>query len=809
MNAIDIIIRAKDMASNVMDGVSKSTNKLKASFASAVDASQKAALGLVAVGTAAAGFIGYGAKVAADLESSRQGFITLLGSAKKADETIALIKKDAAATPFELPGLISANQMLTSVTKNGVQSEKILMNVGKALAAMGKGQPELDRIIVNLQQIGAVGHASMIDIKQFAFAGIPIFDMLAKSTGKTGEALSDFISEGGVTFEMLTDMFNKAGSAGGQFANAFTNQAGTFNQLMSNMKDTIAITAAEVIQSTGIFEGLKGALASVINYLSANKENIVSGIKNFMELIKNNAPVVAGILAGILAPAAISAALAIGKMTLTLAPWAIAGALIALVVSKIVQKMGGWQAALKKVQPALDFVKNAAQGLFEIIRLLITGDFRGGIFGLQEDSPFINALFIARDIALKLADVFKKAFGGLWATIKKDLLPALARLWPLLKVILIAVGVLLGASLAIFIASIWVAVKALTFAVKIISAVINFLADVGRVGWAVMQGIWNVVTTVWNAIWTVIKFVLDLVIGYLRFMFAIYSAIWNGIVAIVQFVWNIIWTIVQTYINIIIGVIKGLIAVVGYIMAVIRGLFIVAWQWIYNVAIKPVIDKIAAIMRWLWNNVISPVWNAIKTGVQSVWNVISSVFNAIRSFVSSVFNSVRNFASSAWGGVKGIWSGAVSWFRNIFGSIGKAASGIKDGIVNSVTGAFETAKNTVKSGINWMIDKINGIIRGVNNSAGKLPGVPNIPEIPKLNTGVENFRGGLAYVHQGEVLTNLPKGTNVIPKQQVDSMGGVGGIHIENIHLNSAGAVDRMMEILDRRGELSSLGVPT
>ena len=189
----------------------------------------------------------------------------MLGSADKADAVITQIKKDAAATPFELPGLIAANQLLTSVTKNGQQSEALLMNVGKALAAMGKGQPELDRIIVNLQQIGAVGHATLMDVRQFAYNGIPIFEMLSQATGKTGEALSDFISEGGVTFAMLEQMFNDAGTAGGRFADAFTNQAGTFNQLWANMQDTMGIAAAEIVQKSGVFEMLKQAVAGVID----------------------------------------------------------------------------------------------------------------------------------------------------------------------------------------------------------------------------------------------------------------------------------------------------------------------------------------------------------------------------------------------------------------------------------------------------------------------------------------------------------------------------------------------------------------
>lgn len=229
----------------------------------------------IAGAVASAAFVGFGLKTAGDLESARQGFITLLGSAKETDEVLAQIKKDAAKTPFELTGLIQANQLLTSVTKDGKRSEEMLLNVGKTLAAMGKGQPELDRIIVNLQQIGAVGHASAMDIKQFAFAGIPIYKMLEKATGKTGEALSEMISNGEVSFEVLEKMFKKAGTGSGQFAKAFESKSGIFNQLVSNMKDNFTIFASDFVKKTGIFDTAKQAIGKLNDVVSANSDSMV------------------------------------------------------------------------------------------------------------------------------------------------------------------------------------------------------------------------------------------------------------------------------------------------------------------------------------------------------------------------------------------------------------------------------------------------------------------------------------------------------------------------------------------------------
>lgn len=226
------------------------------------------------VGTAAAGAVGalggYGLKIAADLQTARVGLMTLLGSAEKADKTVQRLKVEAARTPFELPGLTQATQLLSSVTKDGDKSIDIILNIGEALAAMGKGQAELDRIIVNLQQVGAIGYASMVDIKQFAYAGIPIFEMLQKETKLSGEALEVFIGEGNVKFDMLVGMFDRANDAGGQFFGAYKNNMGTFNQSFSNLKDSLGIFASDIVQQTGLFDALiramQGASGALANY---------------------------------------------------------------------------------------------------------------------------------------------------------------------------------------------------------------------------------------------------------------------------------------------------------------------------------------------------------------------------------------------------------------------------------------------------------------------------------------------------------------------------------------------------------------
>ncbi|TXH44821.1 MAG: hypothetical protein E6Q97_32190 [Desulfurellales bacterium] len=286
---LQIVLKLQDQASKELqkvvgnlDGAQKSTSLLGLSLDDLAAAAKRTAIGVGALAVAGAT---YGVTIAAQLETAQVGISTLLGSTEKGAATMQRIKREAARTPFELTGLTQAVQLLASVTHDGDKAVDVIMNVGEGLAAMGKGQAELDRVIVNLQQIAALGHAATIDIKQFAFAGIPIYEMLQEQTGLAGEALSEFIENGGVTFDLLTQMFDRANDEGGRFFNAFQNQSGTFNQALSNMKDSIGLFLADIVTSTGLFSLLTSAMLETSRALGNYKAIIAEAVQNVRDFI--------------------------------------------------------------------------------------------------------------------------------------------------------------------------------------------------------------------------------------------------------------------------------------------------------------------------------------------------------------------------------------------------------------------------------------------------------------------------------------------------------------------------------------------
>lgn len=276
---IKAVITAEDKASGTLKGFSNNVESMGSKIASAM----KVAAAAIIAATSATLVLGI--KTAASLETAEQGFKTLLGSAESAGKIMERIKREAKRTPFEITGLTQATQLLSSVTKDGDRALDFVLDIGEGLAAMGRGQAELDRISVNLQQIAATGRAFGIDIRQFAFAGIPIYEMLQEEIGLTGEALQTFIEGGGVTFDMLEKMFAKATDAGGRWAGAFENQSGTFNQLVSNMKDSFSIFASDLVNKSGAFDVVKDAIRGLTGVMSGNNETVNQWRENIAKVV--------------------------------------------------------------------------------------------------------------------------------------------------------------------------------------------------------------------------------------------------------------------------------------------------------------------------------------------------------------------------------------------------------------------------------------------------------------------------------------------------------------------------------------------
>jgi len=210
-------------------------------------------------------------EMAGNFEQSEIAFTTLLKDRGKALAAIKDIEKDAKQTPYNLPDLIKANQLLISAGRSTSQARDEIKNLGNAIAATGGGTAELNRLAVNMQQIQAVGKASALDIKQFAFAGINIYALLADSTGKTVEQ----VKEMDITYDVLAESLAKASAAGGMFEGAMEAQSKSLQGVFSNIQDVIGITLKDIAVQTGLFDAVKNGARSFLGFIESKKDSVI------------------------------------------------------------------------------------------------------------------------------------------------------------------------------------------------------------------------------------------------------------------------------------------------------------------------------------------------------------------------------------------------------------------------------------------------------------------------------------------------------------------------------------------------------
>lgn len=181
----------------------------------------------------------------AQIEKYETAFKTFLGSAEKAGEAIKNIKDDAKRTPFDTTSLVKANQMLISTGVDAKDAREDILALGEAIVATGGGNDELVRMASNLQQIKNAGKATAMDIRQFAYAGIDVYGILADYTGKSTKDVKKM----DISYKDLTKALKKASSNGGKYFGAMANSSETLTGQVSALKSEVQDMTGELVKS--------------------------------------------------------------------------------------------------------------------------------------------------------------------------------------------------------------------------------------------------------------------------------------------------------------------------------------------------------------------------------------------------------------------------------------------------------------------------------------------------------------------------------------------------------------------------------
>ncbi len=235
------------------------------------------------------------------------------------------------------------------------------------------------------------------------------------------------------------------------------------------------------------------------------------------------------------------------------------------------------------------------------------------------------------------------------------------------------------------------------------------------------------------------------------------------------------------------------------------------------------------------------LWDSFKEKIEPFVPYMQNVFNAVKTIFQVGFTVIKGILEVAFVPIKALFVGAWSFIKNtittavetiggVLGGLMRTISGIIDFVVGVFTldwgrawqgvkdifgGIFDGIIAIAKGAINSVIGIINAGISGINKlkapdwvplMGGKSP---NIPLIPRLAKGTNNFGGGLAMVGElGPELVHLPRGSRVTPagetRRMVNGYAGGGDTFAPQINITiegGSGSVKESMPDIKREVE--------
>lgn len=252
-------------------------------------------------------------------------------------------------------------------------------------------------------------------------------------------------------------------------------------------------------------------------------------------------------------------------------------------------------------------------------------------------------------------------------------------------------------------------------------------------------------------------------------------------------------------------------------------------------AIGKVVKALATVIANIFGKKVSSTCSAAGAVITAFKAVASAAFNFIAGAIKKAMNIIVPVVKVAFGAIKGAISVAV----NTIASIISGVLTVFDGLITFISGAFtgnwrqawegvktifkgifDTFAAICKAPINAVIGIINGAISALNkiniNVPDWVPGLGgksfgiNIPTIPMLYRGTDNWKGGMAMIHdRGGEIVDLPQGSRVYPHDKSIEMAwkegnrsGSGSISIniqklaDKIEVRNNEDIDRIAEAL-------------
>ncbi|EHM4866326.1 TPA: tape measure protein [Listeria monocytogenes] len=275
-----------------------------------------AALGLIA---ATKNVVGSAIGRVDTIDTATKSLTVLTGSAKDAQLVMTDLTAAIDGTPIALDAVALGAKKMVAAGMKAANVKPVFTAIADAAYGVGNGSESIDQMTDAISALQASGVAYADDINRLVDAGVPAWQILANSTGKSVGEMKKYVSEGSLestkAIEMLTKGIEEGttGMAGNtaKMAGLAKTAGNTISGSFANMK------TAAVKSLANIAENLKGPIIQALDVaknafkqfaaVTASPEfqkklsDLIQKIKEFIPVLIEWAPLLAKVAAGFVA----------------------------------------------------------------------------------------------------------------------------------------------------------------------------------------------------------------------------------------------------------------------------------------------------------------------------------------------------------------------------------------------------------------------------------------------------------------------------------------------------------------------------
>ena len=732
-------------------------------------------VGIAGIGTAlTAGFSRLNA-----IDTASAKLRGLGNDAKSVDAIMANATASVKGTSFGLgeAATVAASAVAAGI-KPGEQLETMLKGVANVAAATGGTMEETGSVF---NKVAATGKAYTDNINQLSDRGLPIWQALADKLGVTTDEVREMASKGKIDFQTFSDA---AASAAGTVATemgttvpgAFANLKASIGRIGANLLDGVFGKLGPLIQAAtkalGPMEDMAKGLGSAIGDVLGPAIDRVTG---WLTKLGEGAGGITGKLSGmsgVIAPvAAAFGALGLGGVGPLLTKIPILGeafgglanslGLIGRPVGVAVAALGGLIATTPRLKSAFGAqlsalfqnLKNTLSGMgpaFETFKKTLSLAFKDVgpslIGSLESVINSVGAIFqqligVIPQIVEPLLTGFGQmapAIGQTLTAIASAISEVMALLVPLVPQIITPLMQVFSSLMPVITNIVNVVLGAIqsllppitTLIANLLPAVSSIISAMAPVITVIGEAIGQVVTVIVNLVSTVLPPLLDVVNALIQPILSMITTLLPPLNAVIQALIPIIMQIVAA--------LAEIIAPIGQIVAQIAGAVMPIIQQLGSI-----VQSVANLVAWAINSLLLPAFSAMAPAVTSAVGTVKAVFSTISGIISGIVNVVSGIISGNWGQV---WNGFKQIVSSAVKGLGSIVGGIRDTVLNALSGAGQWLVQSGKAIIDGLISGIKGAISGAKDAvSGALQSIRDLFPFSPAKEGPFSGRGWVLY----------------------------------------------------------------